>query len=80
MRACGPLLTDARSGLCVRRSRSCVNSAEEALEVATKVGYPIMIKASEGGGGKGVRKATEPSQIATGSRWSKTPVTRSHPS
>ena len=32
--------------------------AAEALAVAEKVGYPIMIKASEGGGGKGVRKAT----------------------
>jgi acetyl-CoA carboxylase/biotin carboxylase 1 len=38
-------------------------SAEEALEVAERVGYPIMIKASEGGGGKGVRKANEKSQI-----------------
>ena len=38
-------------------ARACVTSAEEALDVADKVGYPIMIKASEGGGGKGVRKA-----------------------
>ena len=35
------------------------------MEVAERVGYPIMIKASEGGGGKGVRKATEPAHIAT---------------
>ena len=38
-------------------ARACVNTAEEAVEVAERVGYPIMIKASEGGGGKGVRKA-----------------------
>ena len=43
--------------------RCCVKTADEALEVAERVGYPIMIKASEGGGGKGVRKATEASQI-----------------
>ena len=44
-------------------AKACVNNAEEALEVAQRVGYPIMIKASEGGGGKGVRKATEANQI-----------------
>ena len=38
-------------------AKACVNTAEEAVEVAERVGYPIMIKASEGGGGKGVRKA-----------------------
>ena len=38
-------------------AQACVTTAEEAVLVAEKVGYPIMIKASEGGGGKGVRKA-----------------------
>ena len=45
-------------------AEACVNSAEEAVHVAERVGYPIMIKASEGGGGKGVRMATRADQIA----------------
>lgn len=32
-----------------------IRDAEEALEKARKIGYPIMIKASAGGGGKGMR-------------------------
>jgi len=42
---------------------ACVNSAEEAVTVANKVGFPIMIKASEGGGGKGVRMAQSVADI-----------------
>lgn len=33
-----------------------VHTSEEALEVADKIGYPVMLKASAGGGGKGIRK------------------------
>ena len=33
-----------------------VHNSEEALEVAEKIGYPVMLKASAGGGGKGIRK------------------------
>ncbi len=32
-----------------------LNSAEEALEVAEEYGFPVMLKASAGGGGKGMR-------------------------
>lgn len=32
-----------------------VYHAEEALEIAKKIGFPVMIKASSGGGGKGMR-------------------------
>ena len=37
--------------------QGCVHSLEEGLASAQKIGYPVMIKASEGGGGKGIRKA-----------------------
>ena len=33
-----------------------VHTAEEALEVADRIGCPVMLKASAGGGGKGIRK------------------------
>ncbi|MCA1928109.1 MAG: ATP-grasp domain-containing protein, partial [Calditerrivibrio sp.] len=34
-----------------------INDAKEALEIAKKIGFPVMIKASAGGGGKGMRMA-----------------------
>ncbi|XP_039771055.1 acetyl-CoA carboxylase 2 isoform X2 [Ornithorhynchus anatinus] len=37
--------------------RGCVRDVDEGLEAAEKIGFPVMIKASEGGGGKGIRKA-----------------------
>uniref|UniRef100_A0A8D2N636 acetyl-CoA carboxylase n=1 Tax=Zonotrichia albicollis TaxID=44394 RepID=A0A8D2N636_ZONAL len=33
-----------------------VRDADDGLRAAEEVGYPVMIKASEGGGGKGIRK------------------------
>ena len=32
-----------------------INNIKEAAKLADKIGYPIMIKASAGGGGKGMR-------------------------
>ncbi|EMC93743.1 hypothetical protein BAUCODRAFT_36199 [Baudoinia panamericana UAMH 10762] len=36
--------------------KGCVHSVQEGLEAARKIGFPVMVKASEGGGGKGIRK------------------------
>ncbi|XP_058238549.1 acetyl-CoA carboxylase 1 isoform X2 [Hemibagrus wyckioides] len=36
--------------------QGCIHDIEAGLKAAEKVGYPVMIKASEGGGGKGIRK------------------------
>ena len=43
-----------------------VHTSEEALEVAEKIGYPVMLKASAGGGGKGIRKVEKPEDLVAG--------------
>jgi len=37
-----------------------VENLEEALKTAEKIGFPVIIKAAAGGGGKGMRVATDP--------------------
>ncbi|GAB1290027.1 Acetyl-CoA carboxylase 2 [Apodemus speciosus] len=51
-----------RQGKCISvpgavYEQGCVKDVDEGLQAAEKVGFPLMIKASEGGGGKGIRKA-----------------------
>jgi acetyl-CoA carboxylase/biotin carboxylase 1 len=36
--------------------QGCTKSWEEGLAAAKRIGFPVMVKASEGGGGKGIRK------------------------
>ena len=43
-----------------------IESAELAVEIARKTGYPVMIKASAGGGGKGLRVAYDDIQASEG--------------
>src|SRR5207253_1448109 len=44
-------------------SPGVLNSAEEALELAGEIGYPVILKASAGGGGRGMRVVNHPSEL-----------------
>ncbi len=46
-------------------SEGAVTSVEEAAEVARSIGYPVILKASAGGGGRGMRICWEESEIQT---------------
>uniref|UniRef100_A0A7N8X6D5 Propionyl-CoA carboxylase alpha chain, mitochondrial n=1 Tax=Mastacembelus armatus TaxID=205130 RepID=A0A7N8X6D5_9TELE len=47
-----------------------VKTAEEAVKIAQDTGYPVMIKASAGGGGKGMRIAWNDEETREGFRFS----------
>ncbi|WP_395669274.1 acetyl-CoA carboxylase biotin carboxylase subunit [Rhodoferax sp.] len=42
---------------CIPGVNDAIESADKAVEIAKGIGYPVMIKASAGGGGKGLRVA-----------------------
>ncbi|SHG65106.1 acetyl-CoA carboxylase, biotin carboxylase subunit [Thermosyntropha lipolytica DSM 11003] len=44
-------------------SDGAVKNYEEAVRIADKIGYPVMIKASAGGGGRGMRLAHSPEDL-----------------
>src|SRR5262249_59595726 len=45
-----------------------IKNAEEAVMIARDIGYPVMIKASAGGGGKGMRLAASDVEVRDGFR------------
>lgn len=44
-------------------SDGAVSSYEEAAAIAEKAGYPVLVKASAGGGGRGIRRVDSPDQL-----------------
>ncbi|MCB0363277.1 MAG: acetyl-CoA carboxylase biotin carboxylase subunit, partial [Bdellovibrionales bacterium] len=49
-------------------SPGAIANLEEAIEESQRIGYPIMIKASAGGGGKGIRVAYSPEELPSAFR------------
>ncbi|MGI6104903.1 MAG: acetyl-CoA carboxylase biotin carboxylase subunit [Raoultibacter sp.] len=47
----------------VSGSDGCIETAEEAAAFAQRVGYPVLIKATAGGGGKGMREVHSPDEL-----------------
>jgi len=40
-----------------------INSPEEAIEIGQRIGYPLLVKAAAGGGGRGMRVVTQESEL-----------------
>ncbi|UOY93951.1 acetyl-CoA carboxylase biotin carboxylase subunit [Ectobacillus sp. JY-23] len=47
-------------------SKGIIKSIESAVELASKMGYPVIIKATAGGGGKGIRVARTEQELVKG--------------
>ena len=51
------------AGLPVIPGTEVLGSVREALDAADQIGYPVMLKARSGGGGRGIRLATSPEEL-----------------
>lgn len=47
----------------VRGSKEPINDINEAVKIAQKIGYPVLIKAAAGGGGMGMKVASHPEEL-----------------
>ncbi|CAG5922912.1 unnamed protein product [Menidia menidia] len=54
--------------------KGCVHDVDDGLAEAEQIGYPVVIKASEGGGGKGIRKVENSEDFASSFRQVQTEV------
>lgn len=53
-------------------SNQTLNTVEDACHEASKIGYPVLLKASAGGGGKGMRKAFNEEELRASFSMAKT--------
>ena len=56
--------TMAALGVPIIPGSGVLKDAQEAEEAAEQIGYPLLIKAKAGGGGRGIRKVTEASALS----------------
>src|ERR1700712_559063 len=56
----------AAEGSTVPGHLGVIEDEKHAIKIADEIGYPVMIKASAGGGGKGMRIAHSTSEVAEG--------------
>ncbi|KFM98698.1 acetyl-CoA carboxylase biotin carboxylase subunit [Bacillus clarus] len=47
-------------------SQGIIKNTEEAIKLANQIGYPVIIKATAGGGGKGIRVARDEEELVKG--------------
>ncbi len=47
-------------------TQDVLDDVEQALPIANEVGYPVLLKATAGGGGKGMRRCADDAQLRTG--------------
>ena len=59
-------LAGAAGVSCIPGVNDAIETAENAVEIAQSIGYPVMIKASAGGGGKGLRVAFDDKEAFEG--------------
>jgi len=59
-------LASAAGVSCIPGVNEPIESADEAVRIASLIGYPVMIKASAGGGGKGLRMAQDDKETLEG--------------
>lgn len=65
-------IMDAAGVPIIRGSKGIVETEEEAIELCKTIGYPIMIKASAGGGGRGIRIVREEKDLVSSYTMAKT--------
>ena len=60
------LIAEKAGVSCIRGYTDVVRDADHAVEISNGIGYPVMLKASAGGGGKGMRVAWDEADCRDG--------------